>query len=81
MKVYIERINLQVELIRYREIYRISSYLLLRSDGFRAISPTERIAGTFERKFFLFWRITRLRLISSLLDVRSLSVASRARQF
>ena len=48
MKVYIERNNLQLELIRYRKKCRLCSHLLLRSNGFNAISPTERISGGFK---------------------------------
>ena len=36
MKVYIERSNMQVELIRFRKKYRIYSRLLLRSEEFNA---------------------------------------------
>ena len=36
MKVYIERKNMQVELIRFRKKYRIYSRLLLRTDEFNA---------------------------------------------
>ena len=35
MKVYIERNNMQVELIRFRKKYRLHSRLLLRSEEFR----------------------------------------------
>ena len=45
MKVYLERNNLQVELIRFREhnIDFINLYVL-RSEEFKATSPTERIS-------------------------------------
>ena len=36
MKVYIERINMQDELIRFRKKYRLYSHLLLRSEEFNA---------------------------------------------
>ena len=36
MKVYIERINMQVELIRFRKKYRLYSRLLLQSKEFNA---------------------------------------------
>ena len=42
MKVYIERNNLQLELIRYRNKCGLYSRLLLRSYGFNTISPTEQ---------------------------------------
>ena len=51
MKVYIERNYLQVELIRYRK--KLFSRLLLRSDGFSALSLTERKSGGFEHKTLL----------------------------
>ena len=47
-KVYIERNNLQVELIRCCK--KCLLYSRLRSNGFNAISPTERISGSFEQK-------------------------------
>ena len=36
MKVYIERNNMQVELIRFRKKYRLYSRLLLRNEEFNA---------------------------------------------
>ena len=36
MKVYIERNNMQVEILRLRKQYRLHSRLLLRSDEFNA---------------------------------------------
>ena len=36
MKVYIERKNVQVELIRFRKRYRLYSHLLLRGEEFNA---------------------------------------------
>ena len=36
IKVYIERNNLQVQLIRFRKQYRLNSRLLLRSEEFNA---------------------------------------------
>ena len=42
MRVYVERNNLQVELIRFRKKYRLYSRLLLRSEEFNATSFTER---------------------------------------
>ena len=36
MKVYIERKNMQVELIRFRKKYRIYSRLVLRTEEFNA---------------------------------------------
>ena len=36
MKVYIEKNNMQVELIRFRKKYRLYSCLLLRSEEFNA---------------------------------------------
>ena len=47
MKVYIERNNLQLELIRYRKNCWLYSRLLLRSDRSNAISPTEHKSGSF----------------------------------
>ena len=41
MKVYIERNNLQVDLIQCREKGLLYSRILLRSDGFNAMSLTE----------------------------------------
>ena len=41
MKVYIERKNIQVELIRFRKKYQLYSHLLFRIELFRAISLTE----------------------------------------
>ena len=40
MKVYIERNNLQVELIWFREKYWLYSRLLSGNEEFNAISPT-----------------------------------------
>ena len=47
MKVYMERNNLQLELIRYSKsnVDFIHGYFCKATD-----SPTERIAGTFKRK-------------------------------
>ena len=63
MRVYIERNNMQLEWIRYRKICWLYSRLLLRTDGFNAISLTERISGSFEHKPLRhrFWqsRLTR----------------------
>ena len=42
MKVYIEANNLQVELIQFLKNYWLYSRLLLRSEEFNPISPTER---------------------------------------
>ena len=51
MKVYIERDNLQVELIRRRKFSFFYSHLLLRSSGSsNATSPTERKSGDFETR-------------------------------
>ena len=41
MKVYIERNNVQGELVRFRKKYRHYSRLLLRSEEFKAIALTE----------------------------------------
>ena len=41
MQVYIERNNMQVELIRFRKTYWFYTRLLLRSEVFNAISPNE----------------------------------------
>ena len=46
-KVYIERNNLQLELIWYCWLY---SRLFLWSGGFNAISPTEHLSVSFEHK-------------------------------
>ena len=45
MKLYIERNNLQVELIRFRK-----NVDFVQSDGFNAILPTERKSLGFEHK-------------------------------
>ena len=50
MKVHIERNSLQLELIRYHTNCWLYSRLLLWSDKFNAISPTECISGSFEHK-------------------------------
>ena len=64
MKVYSERNNLQVELIRCRKKCLLYSRLLLLSDGFTAISPTERKSGGFEHKpcWLRFRQSTRIRV-------------------
>ena len=58
MKLYIEMINLQLELIRYRKKCSLYSCLLLRSNVFNAILPTERISGSFKFKplRLCFWQ-------------------------
>ena len=54
MKVYIERNKMQLEVISYSKTVDFIHVLAysLRSDGFNAISPTERTSGSFEHNHF-----------------------------
>ena len=52
MKVYIERNNMQAELIQFRKKILTLFMLTFAKRGINAISPTERISGRFKLKPF-----------------------------
>ena len=57
IKVYIERNNMQVELIFFRTTYCLYSHSLFRSEGFNAISSTEgKYRQWLSDRVYCHWR-------------------------
>ena len=74
MKVYIERNNLQLELVWYHKKCWLYSCLLMWSIRFNAISLTEHISGSFEHKTLRlnFWLATASQCMANLFNWRKI---------